>query len=187
MADSLRKTLDSSGWIDSESEVRPEFNDLLVKCSMKIQKYNATVMNGEEMRKAFEDITDRELDPESLVIFPFRCDLGFNIRLGKNVIVNYNCTFLDTAKITIGNNCKIGPDCHIVTAVHPKDPMGRRKHMVRGEPITIGEDCWLGANVTVLPGVTIGDRCIIGAGAVVTKDVPDDSTYVGNPAHPIEQ
>ena len=61
----------------------------------------------------------------------------------------------------------------------------RREHLVRGKPITIGEDCWLGANVTVLPGVTIGDRCIIGAGSVVTKDVPNDSVYVGNPAHPI--
>ena len=63
--------------------------------------------------------------------------------------------------------------------------MERRTHKVRGLPITIGEDCWLGANVTVLPGVTIGDRCIIGAGSVVTHDIPSDSIYAGNPARPI--
>ena len=69
-----------------------------------------------------------------------------------------------------------------MTADHPRDYIERRGHRVRGKPITIGDDCWLGANVTVLPGVTIGNRCIIGAGLVVTKDVPDDSIYAGNPA-----
>ena len=141
--------------------------------------------SAEEMRAATSDIIGKRIDDSTMVVFPFRCDLEFNISLEKDVIVNYNCTFLDTVNITIGDHTKIGPDCHLVTAEHPKDHMMRREHLVRGKPITIGEDCWLGANVTVLPGVTIGNRCIIGAGSVVTKDIPNDSVYVGNPAHPI--
>jgi maltose O-acetyltransferase len=127
------------------------------------------------------------VDSSSIVIFPFRCDLGFSIRIGKNVIVNYDCTFLDTAPITVGHHSKIGPGCHLVTADHPRDYIERRGHKVRGLPITIGKDCWIGANVTIVPGVTIGDRSIIGAGSVVTKDVPADSVYAGNPAHSIKK
>jgi len=181
----LMAALDSCEWIRPDSEVHPEFQARLVECGSKLMRYNSTPFTLEAMRAAFEDVTGRDLDPSSLVIFPFRCDLGFNVHIGKDVLVNYNCTFLDTARITIGDHTKIGPDSHLVTADHPRDYLERRTHTVRGRPIRIGEDCWLGANVTVLPGVTIGDRCIIGAGSVVTKDVPDDSVYAGNPAHDI--
>ena len=185
MDDPLRKALDGGELIDSDSYLVKEFDRRLQECCMKLQRYNSTVMTYAEMRKAFEDITGQEQDPRNQIVFPFRCDLGFNIHLGKDVLINYNCTFLDTASITIGDNCKIGPDCHLVTAIHPKDKEGRRKHMVKGLPIVIGNDCWLGANVTVLPGVKIGNDCVIGAGSVVTKDVPDGSIVAGNPARPI--
>ena len=180
----LEETLNAGDWI--EGEMLPEYSAEICRCALKIQRYNTTAMaSAEDMRDAMADITGSRMDPSSLVLFPFRCDLGFNIRIGKDVLVNYNCTFLDTARITIGDHTKIGPDCHLVTADHPRDHMERRTHKVRGLPITIGVDCWLGANVTVLPGVTIGDRSIIGAGSVVTHDVPSDSIYAGNPAHPI--
>ena len=185
MKEDVTKELESGEWIIDESEIRQEYSKNLLECCLKLQRYNSTVMDADDMRTAISDLMGRDCDPTSLVVFPFRCDLGFNIHIGNNVIVNYNCTFLDTATISIGDNCKIGPDCHLVTAIHPKDHLERRKHAVRGAPIEIGEDSWLGANVTVLPGVTIRKRCIIGAGSVVTKDVPDDSIYVGNPAHPI--
>jgi len=185
MKEDVSKALESDGWTEDGSKIRAEYSKYLLECCLKLQKYNSSVMDADGMRAAISDLTGRACDPSSIVVFPFRCDLGFNIHIGKDVIVNYNCTFLDTARITIGDHCKIGPDCHLVTAIHPKDHMERRKHAVRGEPIAIGDDCWLGANVTVLPGITIGKRCIIGAGSVVTKDVPDDTVYVGNPAHPI--
>ena len=184
MAKTFREALDSGEWIGPE--FREEYDSAILECGLKVQRYNCTAMTSvKEMRDAFSDISGKGIPEDSVVIFPFRCDLGFNISIGRDVLVNYNCTFLDTAKISIGDHTKIGPDCHLVTAVHPKDHMERRTHIVRGAPITIGEDCWLGANVTVLPGVRIGDRCIIGAGSVVTKDVPDDSVWAGNPARPI--
>ena len=74
----------------------------------------------EEMRAATSDIIGKRIDDSTMVVFQFRCDLGFNISLGKDVIVNYNCTFLDNANITIGDYTKIGPDCHLVTAEHPR-------------------------------------------------------------------
>ena len=184
MWEALKEAVESGDWI--EGEARKEHDEAIVRCALKVHRYNTTAMkSAEEIQDAIADITESEPDRTSLVLFPFRCDLGFNIRFGRNVIVNYNCTFLDTAPITVGDNTKIGPDCHLVTADHPRDHIERRVHRVRGKPITIGDDCWLGANVTVLPGVTIGNRCIIGAGSVVTKDVPDDSIYAGNPARPI--
>ena len=170
-----------------DDEHLAEYGRATLECARKVMKYNTTAMETpEDLRKAISDIIGTPLDPSSLVLFPFRCDLGFNIVIGKNVTINYNCTFLDTARITIGDNTGIAPDCHFITADHPRDPVERRsRSRVRGLPITIGKDCWIGANATILPGVTIGDRSIIGAGAVVTKDVPPDSVYVGNPARPI--
>ena len=96
--------------------------------------------------------------------------------------INYNCTFLGGAIITIGNHVLIGPNCQLLTPQHPMNYLDRRKPMETSYPITIGDDTWLGGGVTVLPGVTIGKRCIIGAGAVVVHDIPNDSLAVGNPA-----
>lgn len=118
---------------------------------------------------------------------PFHCDHGNGIKLGENVFINYNCTMLDSGSITIGAHTLIGPNCQLVTPNHPIDYLQRRKTVETGYPITIGEDCWLGAGVIVCPGVTIGDRSIIGAGSVVVKDIPEDSVAVGNPARVIKK
>ena len=118
---------------------------------------------------------------------PFHCDHGNGIKLGENVFINYNCTMLDSGLITIGAHTLIGPNCQLVTPNHPIDYLQRRKTVETGDPITIGEDCWLGAGVIVCPGVTIGDRSIIGAGSVVVKDIPEDSVAVGNPARVIKK
>ncbi|WP_305068785.1 sugar O-acetyltransferase [Lacticaseibacillus sharpeae] len=93
-----------------------------------------------------------------------------------------NAVFLDTNWITIGNNVKIGPRVNLLTAGHPIDAQTRISLLEFAAPITIGDNTWLGGNVTVLPGVTIGSNSVIGAGAVVTKDIPDGVVAVGNPA-----
>ena len=115
-------------------------------------------------RRILVSLTGAELQGRTKILAPFRCDLGFNIKLGKDVLINYNCTFLNTAEISVGDNAMIGPDCHQVTAVHPIDPVERRDWRFRGSPIRIGRGVWLCANVTVVPGVTIGDGSVVGAG-----------------------
>jgi maltose O-acetyltransferase len=112
---------------------------------------------------------------------PFHCDYGYNIHAGTNVYFNVNCVVLDVCKVTIGSNVFFAPAVQIYTATHPLDAIERRSTEF-GKPVTIGDDCWIGGGTIICPGVTIGNRCVIGAGSVVTKDIPDDSLAVGNPA-----
>ncbi|MDD7424633.1 MAG: sugar O-acetyltransferase [Candidatus Methanomethylophilaceae archaeon] len=182
---SVRDRLERGEWVGMYDDDIEEYDRLIGTCYEKMTRLNTTVTDRQGLRDMVSDIVGYELDKDTVVIAPFRCDLGFNVILGKKVLVNYNCTFLDTARISVGDNTMIGPNCQFVTAVHPMVPEDRRDRKVRGEPITIGADCWFGAGAIVLPGVTIGNGCVIGAGSVVTRDVPDNTTVVGNPAHPI--
>ena len=111
----------------------------------------------------------------------FWCDYGYNIEIGENFYTNHNCVFLDSAKITFGDNVFIGPNCGFYTSNHPKDPEERSKGLEFAHPIIVGSDVWFGGNVTVLSGVKIGSNSIIGAGSVVTKDIPENSVAIGNP------
>ena len=112
------------------------------------------------------------------------CDYGYHIEVGRNFYANYGCVLLDCAKITIGDNVFLAPNVQIYTAGHPLDAVERRT-VEFAKPITIGNDCWIGGAAIILPGITIGDRVVIGAGAVVTKDVPDDCVVAGAPARRI--
>ena len=118
---------------------------------------------------------------------PFYCDYGFNIELGKNFFANYNCTMLDVAKITIGDNCFMAPNVAIYTAGHPIHPDARNSMYEYGIPVTIGDNVWIGGNVVICPGVTIGSNRVIGAGSVVTRDIPDWSIAAGNPCKVIRK
>ncbi len=112
---------------------------------------------------------------------PFYCDYGSHIEVGKNFFANYNCTILDVAKVKIGDNCQMAPNVAIYTAGHPIHPATRNTAYEYGKEVTIGDNCWIGGNVVICPGVHIGDNVVIGAGSVVTKDIPDWSLAAGNP------
>jgi maltose O-acetyltransferase len=132
----------------------------------------------------------RELLPNSnkriYIEPPFHCDYGYNIYSGENVYFNVNCVILDSMKVTIGNNVFFGPNCQIYTATHPLNAIERQK-IEYSKPVSIGNDCWIGGNSVILPGVTIGNGCTIGAGSVVTKNIPDNCLAVGNPAKVIRE
>lgn len=117
----------------------------------------------------------------------FRCSFGKNIHFKGTAIINYDCTFLDTNIITIGHCALIGPGCKIICTNHTLDAEDRLKGGFCDKPVVIGDKTWLGANVTVLPGVTIGEGAVIGAGSVVTKDIPPYTVAVGNPCRVVKQ
>lgn len=162
-----------------------EYNRILEDCRMFLTKINSTPMGRDEYTAKLSSIL-REVGEGTVIVPPFQCDLGRNISIGKNSLINYGCVLLDTVLIEIGNNTMIGPGCNIVTAVHPTDPEERRNTLVGGKKIRIGNNVWLGANVTVLPGISIGDGSVVGAGSVVTKNIDSNTTVVGNPARPIK-
>ena len=116
-----------------------------------------------------------------LIEQPFYCDYGYNIHVGNNFYANFNLVILDEAPVTFGDNVFIAPNCGFYTAGHPIDADERNKGLEYARPITVGDNVWIGAGVTVLPGVTIGDNCVIGAGSVVVKEIPPYSLAVGNP------
>lgn len=113
---------------------------------------------------------------------PFICDIGKNITIEDNVFINYNCTILDIAEVTIGKNSLLGPNTSLYTPYHSLDYLSRRRKDGFAEKIVIGKDCWIGGGVIILPGVTIGNGCVIGAGSVVTRSTKAYSLYAGNPA-----
>lgn len=150
-------------------------------------KYNALSPNQKaEKQEILLSLLGRYEDGS--VIEPnFFCDYGYNIEFDGFVYINHNSVFLDCAKIKIGAETYIGPNCGFYTAIHPIGATERIAGRESAKPITIGKEVWLGGNVVVLPGVTIGDRAVIGAGSVVTKDIPPDVVAVGNPCRIIKQ
>ena len=126
-------------------------------------------------------------DETTFVNPPFYCDYGYNIFVGKNCFINYNCTMLDNARITMGDNCLLAPNVSIYTAGHTLYPDLRSMGYEYGVAVTIGDNVWIGGNTVICPGVHIGSNCVIGAGSVVTKDIPDWSLAAGNPCRVIRQ
>ena len=117
----------------------------------------------------------------------FGCDCGKNIFIGDDFTGNFNLTILDIREVYIGNHVMIGPNTLITTVGHPLSPKARRGYMAKAAPVRIGNDVWIGGNVTIRPGVTIGNNVVVAAGAVVTKDVPDNSLVGGVPARIIRE
>ena len=118
---------------------------------------------------------------------PFYCDYGSHIEVGKNFFANYNCTIIDVAKVKIGDNCQMAPNVAVYTAGHPIHPDTRNTAYEYGKEVIIGDNCWIGGNSVICPGVHIGNNVVIGAGSVVTKDIPDWSIAAGNPCKVIRK
>ena len=160
-----------------------EFLKALERARAVCNEYNESkYRTSDELREILKRLFAYDIDAETVVNPPFRCDLGFNIKLGKSVFINSNCFFLDSNMITIGDYVMIGPNVTIVTPNHSRDPVKRRRVGTISKPVVIEDDVWIGAGAIILPGITIGEGAVVGAGSVVTKNVPAGTTVVGNPA-----
>lgn len=146
-------------------------------------------------RKAFNEINMRSRLMKKLLNTkgnfwikpPFYCDYGYNITIGKDVMLNYGCVILDVCPVNIDDFTMIGPSTHIYTACHSLNAEERKNYVEFGKPVTIGKNVWIGGHCTILPGITIGDNSIIGAGSVVTKNIPANVIAVGNPCKIIKE
>lgn len=146
-----------------------------------------TFNDADEVRAVFSELIGKKVDESFLLIPPFYTAGGDEIRVGRNVFVNQNCTFYDLGGLDIADDVMIGPNVSIITAGHALDPSQRRAVTI-GKPIVIGRNVWIAAGATIIGGVTIGENAVVAAGSVVTRDVPPNTLVGGNPArviHPI--
>lgn len=139
------------------------------------------------MKEILKGLFGKVGDDNFIINQPFRCDYGKQISIGKRFFANFNFVVLDEARVTIGDDCFIGPNVSIYTACHSTDPVKRNSRQEWAEPVTIGNNVWIGGSVTILPGVNIGDNVTIGAGSVVVHDLPSNSVAVGNPCRVIRR
>ncbi|MDZ5623392.1 sugar O-acetyltransferase [Nocardioides bizhenqiangii] len=147
--------------------------------------YNATAPGeGDRRRQLLEELLG-SVGEQVEIRPPFYIDYGSRITIGSRCFANFGLTALDVAPITIGDDVQIGPYVQLLTPTHPVDAEQRRDKWESAQPITIGDNVWLGGGVIVLPGVTIGADTVVGAGSVVTKDLPAGVLALGNPARVI--
>jgi len=143
-----------------------------------------TFSDADEVRALFSELIGKKVDESFLLIPPFFTAGGDEIRVGRNVFVNQNCTFYDLGGLDIGDDVMIGPNVSIVTAGHPVEPLGRRAVTI-GRPVVIERNVWIAAGATVIGGVTVGENSVVAAGSVVTRDVAANTLVGGNPARVI--
>ena len=141
---------------------------------------NNSVPDQENTIKLLEKIWGTKLDKSVRVFTPFYTAFGKLTKVGKNVFINFGCTFLNQGSITIEDDVFIGPGVKITSEGHPENPDERHSLLVK--PVVIRQNTWIGANAVILQGITIGKNAIVGAGSVVTKDVEDNTIVVGTPA-----
>ncbi|MFC3932099.1 sugar O-acetyltransferase [Streptococcus dentapri] len=165
----------------SDPELRQERD--LCRANMRLFNQDDNSESRADLLKSWWGSTGKNITVNPQIA----CDYGTNIHVGENFYANFNCTFLDVCEIHIGDNAMLGPNCQLLTPLHPLDAQERIAGKEYGAPITIGDNLWLGGGVTILPGVTLGHNVVVGAGAVVTKSFGDNVVLGGNPAKIIKK
>lgn len=169
----------------------PDDPDIVVEqrsCMEKLYDFNATRPGELEKRTRMLREMFAEIGEGCYIEPPLRANFGGRfVHFGKNVYANYNLTLVDDTHIYVGDNTMFGPNVTIATAGHPVAPELREQGLQYNMPVRIGRNCWLGAGVIVMPGVTIGENTVIGAGSVVTKDIPSGVVAVGNPCRVLRE
>lgn len=160
----------------------PELNRELDQRQAKVSALNAIPYERAEERAAALAELLAAIGEDTVIRPPFYCDFGDGIQIGARTFINFNCTMLDGAPITVGDECAIASGVQLITATHPIDPAARRAAWEQALPVTIADGVWLGAGTLVCPGVSIGENTVVGAGSVVTRDLPAGVVAYGNPA-----
>lgn len=166
----------------------PQIHKEQTACQEKLYDFNQTRPGELEKRTALLRDMFAEIGEGCYIEPPLHANFGGHfVHFGKWVYANYNLTLVDDTHIYVGDDTMFGPNVTIATAGHPICPELRQRGLQYNMPVRIGKNCWLGAGVIVLPGVTIGDNVVIGAGSVVTKDIPSGVVAVGNPCHVLRE
>ena len=171
--------------VDGASEMQQYMTRLAHEAMRITARLNAGYHEPEEIRALFSELTGKEVDASFRMFPPFYTDCGKNITVGKDVFINSGCRFQDQGGISIGDGSLIGHNVVLATLNHALEP--HRRSTTLPAPIRIGKKVWIGANATIVPGVSIGDGAVIAAGAVVTKDVPARTVVAGVPAKVVKE
>jgi maltose O-acetyltransferase len=163
----------------------PELEQLRQRMKRKLKTYNDSQPDSYR-RSMLEDMLG-SLGDNVVIWTPFNCIYGENIHLGNHVFLNLNCMIIDGNRVEIGDHAMLGPGVQIYTSAHELVAESRNQGWEVTKPVTIGHSVWIGGSAILLPGVKIGDRSVVGAGAVVTRDVPENVVVAGNPARIIQE
>jgi len=176
-----KERLEKGLWYDANGD--QELLELRTRADDLCFLFNQTPPGDPAKRSALLAQILPHMGEDVTILAPFYADYGDHCQIGAHTFINHNAYLMDCAPITIGTFCFIGPSCGMYTAIHPIMAENRNLGLERARPITIGDNVWIGGDVTILPGVRIGSGSVIGAGSVVTKDIPENVIAVGNPCH----
>ncbi len=177
---SEREKMQNGQWYDANFD--PELIEERLCAESLCHDFNTSKPGSLEQLSALMKLLGVQPPDGLAVLAPVYFDYGSYTQFSEGDFVNHGCYFMDGGGIYLGRNVFIGPFCGFYTATHPMNYADRNKGLEQARPIHIGDNCWFGANVTVLPGVTIGSGCVIAAGSVVTRDLPDNCLAAGVPA-----
>ena len=173
------------GYLSADGALQRFMNEAADEAQKITARINGTYHTPAELRALFSELVGQKVDEGFGLFPPFYTDYGRNIRVGKRVFINSGCCFQDQGGIELGDGCLIGHQVVIATLNHDLDP-NKRGSMIPAK-VTLGKNVWVGAHATILPGVKIGDNAVIAAGAVVNRDVPENTVVAGVPARVIKR